>query len=133
MMTLIPFFCQSLRILYISPLERDVHFERTFIFKLPGAVSMAEKSVSKIHQVPDALWVRIDLFREIYKSSLKGATVAHADRSRRHLLRLGDVLPVERGRANNCPNMRYYARQMATNRAWRSLKSVLFMLKTGLI
>ena len=33
---------------------------------------MAEKSSSKFHQIPDALWERIDLVIPIYKSSCKG-------------------------------------------------------------
>ena len=43
-----------------------------FIPKLHGGVSMAEKSSSKFHQIPDALWERIDLVIPIYKSSCKG-------------------------------------------------------------
>lgn len=34
--------------------------------------SMATKDASKFHQIPDALWERIDLFLPIYNSSNKG-------------------------------------------------------------
>jgi len=43
-----------------------------FFLELHGGVSMAEESASRFHQIPEALWERIDLVIPIYNTSCKG-------------------------------------------------------------
>jgi transposase len=43
-----------------------------FILKLHGGASMADDSASRFHQIPEALWERMDLVIPIYKTSCKG-------------------------------------------------------------
>jgi hypothetical protein len=57
---------------------------------------MAEECSSKFHQIPEALWERIDLVIPIYKRSLKGPSeTPHAKGCRRYFVCLVDRLSVE--------------------------------------
>ncbi len=44
----------------------------SLFLELHGGVSMADGSASRFHQIPEALWGRIDLVIPIYKTSCKG-------------------------------------------------------------
>ena len=58
---------------------------------------MADRNTSKFHQIPDALWERIDLVLPIYQPQFqrRPSTVADAERRRWHLLRAVHRLSVE--------------------------------------
>src|SRR5271156_3743302 len=63
---------KSLSEYFVRPLAHGVRFEAMFVLNLHGGLSMAGDSASRFHQIPEALWERIDLVIPIYQSSSKG-------------------------------------------------------------
>ena len=57
----------------MRPLARYVHDEGSFHPQTARRCVVADKSSSKFHQIPDALWERIDLVLPIYKRVAKVA------------------------------------------------------------